>query len=77
MVGCDARRGAPELWAGMTDDQLLRLEPLSQENVMAVLWRRGKGKPRNLEDDGQVMSDIDRLKHEKGAEYGALAWLAG
>ncbi len=44
---------------------------------MAVLWRRGKGKPRNLEEDAQVVSDIERLKHENRAEYGGLAWLAG
>ncbi len=38
---------------------------------------RGKGKPRNLEDDAQVFSDIERLKHENRAEYYALANLAG
>ncbi len=37
----------------------------------------GEGKPKELEDDAQVISDIERLKDENGAEYGALAWLAG
>ncbi len=72
-----SRRGAPGLWPGMTDSQLLRLEPLSQEDAMSVLWRWGKAKPRDLEDDAQVFSDIDRLKYEDKAEYRALADLAG
>ncbi len=49
-----SRRGGRGLWPGMTVNQLLRLEPLSQKEAMAVLWRWGKGKPRNLEDDAQV-----------------------
>ncbi len=72
-----SRRGGRGLWPGMIEDQMLRLEPLSQEEAMAVLWRWGKGKPRNLEDDGQVFFDMDKLKEENWAEYGALAGLAG
>ncbi len=37
----------------------------------------GEREAEELEDDGQVVSDIEKLKHENGAEYGALAWLAG
>ncbi len=65
-----SRRGDPELWAGVTDEQVLRLGPLSQDDAMAVLWRRGKGKPRNLEDDAQVFCAIQKLKDEHGGEYG-------
>ncbi len=72
-----SRRGAPELWPGMTEDQLLRLEPLSQEEAMAVLWRRGKGNPRYFEDDAQVFCDIDRLKHEIGVSMVHLLSLQG
>ncbi len=46
----------------MTEDQVLRLEPLSQEEAMAVLWRWGKGKPRNLEDDAQVFCDMGQAE---------------
>ncbi len=72
-----SRRGAQRLWAGMTADQVLKLEPLSQEDAMADLWRVGKGKPRKLEEDAQVLGDMDRLKDENPDEYRALAGLAG
>ncbi len=72
-----SRRGDPGLWPGITDEQLLKLALLSQEDAMGVLWRWGKGKPRNLEDDAQVFRDMEKLKHENGAEYNALAKLAG
>ncbi len=42
-----SRRGGRGLWPGMTENQVLRLELLSPEEAMAVLWRWGKGKPRN------------------------------
>ncbi len=61
----------------MIDEQLLRLGPLSHEEAMAVLWRRGKGKPRTVLDDAQVVSDMERLKNENANEYDALAGLAG
>ncbi len=44
---------------------------------MAVLWRRGKGRPRNVEDDAQVLCEMNRLRDENLDEYGALAELAG
>ncbi len=49
-----SRRGGPGLWPGMSRDQLLRLEPLSQEDAMGVLWRWGKGKRRSSADDAQI-----------------------
>ncbi len=55
----------------------MRLGPLSLEHAMAVLWRRGKGKPRNLEDDAQVLRAMKMLKDENWVEYDALAELAG
>ncbi len=61
----------------MSDGQLLRPGPLSQEDAMAVLWRRGKGTRRNLDDDTQVFRDVEKLKDENWGEYGALAELAG
>ncbi len=61
----------------MTNDQLLRLEPLSLNDTMAVLWRWEKGKPRDLEDDAQVLCDIERLEHENRGKHRALADLAG
>ncbi len=72
-----SRRGDPELWSGVTDEQVLRLGPLSQEEAMAVLWRRGKGKPRNFTDDAQVLYEMEKLKDENWDEYGALGELAG
>ncbi len=65
-----SRRGAPELWPGMTEDKLLRLEPVSQEEAFAVRWRREKGNPRYFEDDAQVLCDIERLKHEITVDCG-------
>ncbi len=53
-----SRRGAAEVWAGMIDEQLLRLEPLGGEDAMAMLWSRGEA----------VVSDIERLNHENRAE---------
>ncbi len=42
-----SRRGGPELWGGMIDEQLLRLGPLSHEEAMAVLWETGEGKAKD------------------------------
>ncbi len=72
-----SRRGDPELWGGITDEQLLRLGALSQEDAMAVLWRRGKGKPTNVDDDAQVLCEMNRLRDDTLDAYGALAELAG
>ncbi len=61
----------------MIDEQLLRLGPLSQEEAMSVLWRRGKGKPRTVVEDAHVLCDMEKLKNENANEHDALAWLAG
>ena len=69
-----SRRGGRGLWA---ESQKLRLEPLNLKDAMALLWRWRMGKPKEVGQDGQFFSDIDRLKHNNRNEYRALTELAG
>ena len=72
-----SRRGGQTLWTGMRPEQQVKLEPLTLEQSMIVLWRWKKNLLPSLVSDEEVWEELMLLKKNDEAEYRALSELAG
>ena len=72
-----SRRGGNVLWTGMEHEQQLKLDPLTREQSMIVLWRyKNNLLPSRVTDD-EIREGLVELEKNDELEYRALAGLAG
>ena len=72
-----SRRGGETLCTGMRPGQQLKLQPLTLEQAMIVLWRLKENLLPSLIRDNQVREELEELKKNDYKEYCALSGLAG
>lgn len=72
-----SRQGGGHFGMNWYPEQKLKLEPLSEQHAMIVLWGWKTSKLRNEVDHCKITRELAELRIQSGEEYQALAELAG